>query len=431
MTDIRKCQSELIQLAESKGYLTFDDIMHASDTYLLTALDVDRLSEAIQLLGIIVYEETPIDGQVSRDTEDLSDYSRTDYDSIFAEIIHLSPQMSYFIDRVKELPAPQWGEVNMLAKQSAAGNSFARERIIRIYMRSVLKIALSMTKQYDLDLEEAISTGFIGLIFAVERYDPYGFSAFHSYASLWIQQVIQRFCAPKWFEYYFPFHIKDRMLRALKKYEAYTVGEEYGSEEYDEIIKKIAKEMDLSEKDVETMIHYSWVQKHGMISWESMMDLEGDDQLLMPSDLLYSEEMLIEGVYQHELKEAVDNALSTLKPREREVIDQRYGLESGRPMTLEEIGNSKDLTRERIRQIEKKAIDRLRAKKGLREYWKEGKVAKKPQKSKALAASIAVPEEQTKRKTGPNKGIPPMDKKDDYVPTYWDAKKKKWVPYTR
>lgn len=406
MTDIRKCQSELIQLAESKGYLTFDDIMQASDTYLLTALDVDRLSEAIQLLGIIVYEESPTEGQVSRDIEDLTDYSRTDYDSIFAEIIRIAPQMEFFVDQIKELPAPQWREVSLLAKQSATGNSFARERIIRIYMRSVLKIALSMTKQYDLDLEEAISTGFIGLIFAVERYDPNGFSAFHSYASLWIQQVIQRFCVPKWFDYYFPFHVKDRMLRALKKYETYTAGEEYGSEEYNKIIKRIAREMDLPEEEVETVLRYSWIQKHGKISWESIMEAEEDDQFSEPSDLLYSEEVLIEGVYQHGLKEMVDKALSTLKPREREVIVLRNGLERGRPMTLEEIGNSKGLTRERIRQIEKKAIDRLKVKKDLRNYWKEEKVVLKPKKR-----------------------IVQVNTDSEYVPTYWDAEKKEWVSY--
>ena len=314
--------------------------------------------------------------------------------------------MEFFVDQIKELPAPQWREVSLLAKQSATGNSFARERIIRIYMRSVLKIALSMTKQYDLDLEEAISTGFIGLIFAVERYDPNGFSAFHSYASLWIQQVIQRFCVPKWFDYYFPFHVKDRMLRALKKYETYTAGEEYGSEEYNKIIKRIAREMDLPEEEVETVLRYSWIQKHGKISWESIMEAEEDDQFSEPSDLLYSEEVLIEGVYQHGLKEMVDKALSTLKPREREVIVLRNGLERGRPMTLEEIGNSKGLTRERIRQIEKKAIDRLKVKKDLRNYWKEEKVVLKPKKR-----------------------IVQVNTDSEYVPTYWDAEKKEWVSY--
>ena len=406
MSDIQKCQADLLRIAESKGYLTFDDILKVSDTFSLSVVDVDRLSEGIQLLGIIVYEESPTEGQVSRDIEDLTDYSRTDYDSIFAEIIRIAPQMEFFVDQIKELPAPQWREVSLLAKQSATGNSFARERIIRIYMRSVLKIALSMTKQYDLDLEEAISTGFIGLIFAVERYDPNGFSAFHSYASLWIQQVIQRFCVPKWFDYYFPFHVKDRMLRALKKYETYTAGEEYGSEEYNKIIKRIAREMDLPEEEVETVLRYSWIQKHGKISWESIMEAEEDDQFSEPSDLLYSEEVLIEGVYQHGLKEMVDTALSTLKPREREVIVLRNGLERGRPMTLEEIGNSKGLTRERIRQIEKKAIDRLKVKKDLRNYWKEEKVVLKPKKR-----------------------IVQVNTDSEYVPTYWDAEKKEWVSY--
>ena len=83
-------------------------------------------------------------------------------------------------------------------------NSFARQRLITIYMRIVLKIALSMSKQYEFDLEDAISAGFMGLIVAVDRYDVSGFSAFLSYASMWIQQNIQRECNPVWIDYYFP-----------------------------------------------------------------------------------------------------------------------------------------------------------------------------------------------------------------------------------
>lgn len=72
------------------------------------------------------------------------------------------------------LPPPQYGELSVLTTQVANGNDFARERLISLYMRNALKIALSMTKQYELDIEDAVSVGLIGLISAVDRYDPNG-----------------------------------------------------------------------------------------------------------------------------------------------------------------------------------------------------------------------------------------------------------------
>ena len=421
MADIKKCQDELMKLAKSKGYLTFDDIIHASDAFSLSVLDVDRLSEAIQLLGVIVYEESPIEGQVSRDIEDLSDYSRTDYDRIFSEVLRRAPQMEYFIDKVRELPAPQWGEVSLLAKQSKEGNQFARERIIKIYIRSVLKVALSMSKHYELDLEETISTGFIGLIFAVDRYNPDGFSAFHSYASLWIQQVIQRFCNPKWFDYYFPVHVKEKMLRALKKYEMYTTGEDYGSAEHERVIEKVAEELELSEQEVKTLIRYSTIQKQGKLSWDSLIETESKDYTSLPDEFLCPEESLIDEVYQNELKEAVDEALSGLKPREREVITMRNGLGGNPTMTLEEVGQRQDVTRERIRQIEKKAFIRLKKSKKLREYWNEGKVNSHPRK-KGM-------EELMRYEEAPAESKQRAKKRKEQIPTYWNAKEKRWVPY--
>lgn len=207
--------NQLISMSDSKGYLTFDDIMDVSDALSLSVSDVDRLSEAIQLRGIIVYESEP---SISDSKNEMEDYGRVDYSAIFSEIVFMSENLRDFIDLVKELPTPQYGEVQQLTVQTATGNSYARERLISIHIRNALKIALSMAKRYDYDIEDAVSASLIGLCTAVDRYDPNGFSTFQSYASLWIQQHIQRECRPKWVDFYFPAHYLSRFLSVYNMY---------------------------------------------------------------------------------------------------------------------------------------------------------------------------------------------------------------------
>ena len=254
MAEVSKCQEALLELANRQGYLTFDDFLHASETFSLSVTELDYISEIIQLRGVIVYENAPGKKRDNEEDEEASDYSRTDYEKVYAGILDLEPQLEAFIEEVKRVPPPQWGEVNILAKQSAEGNGYARERLITLYLRNVCKIALSMTMQYDLDIEDAIACGVIGLINAVDRYDSSGFSAFHSYASLWIQQGIQRDCSPLWMNYYFPAHFKDKMLRSYQKYEQYSAGEKTNSPEYYSIIRKISGEIGLRPNEVDKAV---------------------------------------------------------------------------------------------------------------------------------------------------------------------------------
>lgn len=371
MADISKCQESLLVLATQQGYLTFDDILNASEAFSLSVTEVDFLSEAIQLRGIMVYESAPQMGQSSQSDEGVLDYSRTDYSAIFDELLVLAPQLKTLIDEVKSFPAPQWGEINQLAMQIAEGNNFARDRLIKLYMRSVLKIALSMTKQYELDIEDAISSGCIGLMNAVDRYDPSGFSAFHSYASLWIQQSIQRDCNPVWIDYYYPAHYKEKMFRSIQKYEQYTTGEEPGTPLYNTIIKKIAQETDIQESDVSSALRSACAQKYGKRNIDDLIEQEIADGEMLPRALIIDDEVLFEDFIRNELSIAIDKALSTLTEREASIIRKRNGLDTNRPMTLEEIGALLNVTRERIRQIEEKALRKLRhpsRSKKLKEY---------------------------------------------------------------
>lgn len=358
MADISKCQDELFALAKLQGYLTFDDILNASDAFSLSVTEVDFLSEAIQLRGIIVYEDAPNNRQES-DDEEFLDYSRTDYNAIFAEVLDLAPQLKTLIEEIKGFPAPQWGEINILAMQIAEGNLFARERLITLYMRNVVKIALSMTKQNELDIEDAISSGFAGLMNAVDKFDPAGFSAFHSYASMWITQGIQRDCNPKWMDYYFPAHYKDRMYKAFQKYEQYTAGEEVGTSEYNHLIHEIADDLDMDPNLVSRVLESAITQKYGKVSFEDFIECDFDYDGNLPDSLIQFEDTALEILLQNDLSKTIEEVLSSLSDRESLVVRMRNGIGYDKAMTLEEIGSLMDVTRERIRQIEAKAMRKL------------------------------------------------------------------------
>jgi len=358
VADISKCQESLLGLAAQQGYLTFDDILNASEAFSLSVTEVDFLSEAIQLRGIIVYESAPQLNQSSQSDEDVLDYSRTDYTAVFDELLELAPQLKHLVDEIKLFPAPQWGEINLLAHQIAEGNQFARDRMIMLYMRSVLKIALSMTKQYDLDVEDAVSSGFIGLINAVDRYDPSGFSAFHSYAAMWIQQRIQRDCNPKWVDYYFPSHYKEKLIRISQKFENYTSGEDPGTPEFKLLINRISIELGVSETEVENALTYYFTQKYWKESVEVIQYAEMAEGAMSRS-LVVNEDDVFEAIFQENLSEAIENILMTLTEREAEVIRMRNGMGIHKEMTLEEIGSLLNITRERVRQIEEKAMRKI------------------------------------------------------------------------
>lgn len=357
MSAISDCQNSLVAKAQEQGYLTFDDILDVSDTFNLSVSKVDVLSEAIQLLGIIVYESAP--AKKTEDTEKLEDYSRVDYEAIYRQIIELSNNLKPLIDEIRQYPAPQFGEINILVKQISAGNNFARERLITLYLRTALKIALSMTKQYELDIEDTVASGIIGLCIAVDRYDPNGFSAFNSFASLWIQQTIQRECKPKWMDYYFPAHYQEIILKVYQRYKAHCSG--WVELPIDEsILRIISDELELPIDDIRKPLFYAMHQITCKISLEEYMDrTDGEGKFFYPRsiDNCNFETAVIE----KDLKDIINQVLkTTLSTKEATILKMRNGIGYSHAMTLEEVGIEFNVTRERIRQIEAKALRKLR-----------------------------------------------------------------------
>lgn len=362
MSRLIECQQNLLALANGKGYLTFDDILEVAVTSLLSLSDIDRLSENLQSLGVLLYETAP--EQQDDDTDAYSDYSRTDYGAIFNEITSLSDATSPLIELVKDILPPQFGEVQSLVEQLQYGNNYARERLIISHLRIALKIALSVSKQYSYNIEDAVSASFIGLIEAVERFDPNGFSAFQSYASMWIQQNIHRYCTPVWMEYYCPVHVKERIFPVLLQYN-HNSGTSVVDDSFDPVtISEIAAVVEMSELQVERILRFAYMQLLGQTELDAVLVAEEELDVKWISSFNINNieacnDNLAEIIERKALREAIDQLLKSFAPREQEIIRLRFGFE-GIPKTLEEVGHIFDITKERVRQIENKCIRQLR-----------------------------------------------------------------------
>ena len=369
MSKITDCQKLLISESEKKGFLTFDDIMDLSDVYSLSVSEVDQLSNALEIRGIIIYETAPLE----KDIDHFEDYSRIDYEAIFKEIISLSPELEYVVDLIRKLPPPQYGEISVLTAQTVAGNTYARERLILIHLRVVLKIALSMAKSHQYDIVDAVSAGFVGLVFAVDRFNPDGFSAFQSYASLWIQQNINRECNPVWMEYYFPAHYKEKMLPAYERYLNHYCNNCTPGNLCEALVSEIADSLDISFSEVSEYLTTAIKQaENHLYLCDYFEESDYEDPLPWSQELIQTDNSLFEEVAASMARSALLNALSSLTPREAGVMRLRTGFDDGHPLTLEEVGTIYGVTRERIRQIEARALQRLRhpsrAKK-LKDFW--------------------------------------------------------------
>lgn len=363
MSGLIECHQKLLALTREKGYLTFDDILNVASASFLSLSEIDRLSDNLQSLGVLLYEKEP--GQPISESDALSDYSRTDYDTIFSEIVELSESTAPFIEFVKTITPPQFGEIQHLVEQLQYENEYARERLVLSHLRVALKISLSLAKQYSYDIEDALSSSLIGLMEAVERFNPNGFSAFQAYASMWIQQNVHRYCNPRWLEYYCPMYVREKLFPVLLHYNSNNRTIIEHDEFDDDRVLKVADELEISPEEVRKYLRFAYCQQHGRISIED----ELFDETLSSADSLKQSVLLTlaadnndphDLAAENQLRQIVSAILDDFKLREQEVIRLRFGLGGGVPKTLEDVGQMFCITRERVRQIETKCIRRLR-----------------------------------------------------------------------
>jgi RNA polymerase primary sigma factor len=257
--------------------------------------------------------------------------------------------LSIYLKEINKIPLLTREQEENLARRVAAGESIAKDKLIRANLRFVVNVAKKYQNQ-GLPLADLISEGNIGLMNAIDRFDVDKGYHFISYAVWWIRQAILKAICEKSRMIRLPLNRANELVQ-IEKVKKDIQGEQYALSETD----MIAKKLDLDADHVADLINIS----RELISLDTPVYSEKDSSLLgdfvEDKDQPMPDDMVIES----SLREDINGILKTLSQKEAEIIQYRFGLNGRRPMSLKEIGSKYKLTKERIRQIEKKAIKRL------------------------------------------------------------------------
>jgi RNA polymerase primary sigma factor len=236
-----------------------------------------------------------------------------------------------------------------LAKKIKKGDTAARERMINANLRLVVTIARDYA-HLGLPLLDLISEGNIGLTKAVERFEPTKGAKLSTYAMWWIKQAIKRALANQSKTIRVPVHLADKLAKMRRV--SLRMSEELGREPTDD---ELAEEIGI-DSDKITRLKSVGIRPASLnapiVDNDSTEfgDMIGDDEAQTPFELLRDKNLLSE----------VDGLLEALDPREKKIISQRFGLDGGKPKTLEDVGKDFGITRERIRQLQNVALAKLR-----------------------------------------------------------------------
>lgn len=354
---------QLVELSEQKGYILFDDIMDSADKYSLPIQDVDWLSNSITTRGILVYDTAPATARVE-DNEDIDDYAQIDYDAVFNRVIEIDPSLEPFITEIRNIKPPQTREMDQLKYQVQEKNLYARQRVIEMHLRFAVRIALQRVEQYDCDMADTLQEACLGLIYAVDKYDPDSSGPFGSYASLWILQNISRTQSTQRPLVYYPVHKKEDYFTV------YPIIKSHGFFDWDEglqsddvrniVVNKLGCTREQAEDVIKQCLPFESLEETYSMFLKNIDNFEKHEAHSSrdQGEFFYAPDSFRE-IENNIFKNEIDQIVGGLKPREQQVIRERYGLNDGREKTLEEVGSMLGVTRERVRQIESKALKKL------------------------------------------------------------------------
>lgn len=325
---------QIIDSHSFKGAITTNALCDVLEKYDTTPAQVDYVYKSIAEVGIQIIDEAERDKEL--------------YEQALSDISLDDPVKMYLKD-IGEVPLLSADDEIELAKQIQVGDEEAKKRLSEANLRLVVSIAKRYVGRGMLFLD-LIQEGNIGLMKAVEKFDYEKGFKFSTYATWWIRQAITRAIADQARTIRIPVHMVETInkLTRVSRVLLQTLGREPTPAE-------IAAEMNVSEERVREIqkIAQDPVSLETPIGEEEdshLGDFIEDDRAVTPSD----------SVSTTMLKETLIGVLSTLTPREEKVLRLRYGVDDGRPRTLEEVGKEFNVTRERIRQIEAKALRKLR-----------------------------------------------------------------------
>ena len=349
----QKSIDNLLKLYATKGYITYDDILEVTDGFKLSMVNMTKVSEHLISCGCIVREND--NHYINKDADNeviVTDRSKLDYEQIFQNACAFDPGLATYIHAIRMIPPPQYREADNLIIPAQQGNAYAKERIVLMYLKVVIKIAIWGSNKYKLPLADTIQLGNIGLILAVDKYEPSTHNKFSTYAPWWIRQVISREATVPNTSLYFPFHLKEKLYVASDIIDKY-LGEACERDGNNiTFIHEIATALNVEAHTVSQYIQYL----QPMLSIEE--ELDDNNEGIFSDYNLQIDEMATQ-VDQKLFANIANDVLDTITPRERKVLEMRYGFTSDDNMTLEQVGQIMGVTRERIRQIEAKALKKL------------------------------------------------------------------------
>lgn len=362
----------LLDRADSQGFLTIKDLM---EVFPKGDEDVETLSAimiALRRQGVDILDQDSLAETLNEDSDEEKNKKR-----IGLEVVSSDDTVGLYLKEMSKVPLLSVEEEQSLAKRIETSRaakielvnpekSLSPERKVELrfivrdgeqawehLIKANTRLVVSVAKKYmgrGVPFLDLIQEGNLGLMKAVEKFDYTRGFRFSTYATWWIRQSITRSIADQGRTIRIPVHMIDR-IRELYKV-SHALEQELGRKPF---AREIADEMEVNVRKVQWMMRISWLP----LSLETPVGDEEDSELGM---FVKDEDTPtpMEVTYKSMLRDKIDEVLNTLSPREARILRLRFGLDSGRAYTLEEVGNKFGLTRERIRQIEGKALRQLR-----------------------------------------------------------------------
>lgn len=348
---------ELLEKGKNRGNLTYAELADALANLEMDKDDIENAYETLNQLGIELVDElipksAGIDGFEEPDFE-----KETEIEEVKVEAEDLSVPKGVSIDDPVRMYLKEIGKISLLsaeeeielAQQMAEGSERAKRKLVEANLRLVVSIAKRYVGRGMLFLD-LIQEGNLGLIKAVEKFDYKKGFKFSTYATWWIRQAITRAIADQARTIRIPVHMVETINKLIRVQRQLL--QELGRDPRPE---ELSKHMEMSVEKIREIQKIS----QEPVSLETPIGEEEDSHL---GDFIPDDDALApsEAAAYSLLKEQLEEVLSTLNDREQKVLKLRFGLEDGRTRTLEEVGKEFDVTRERIRQIEAKALRKLR-----------------------------------------------------------------------
>jgi RNA polymerase primary sigma factor len=338
---------KIVTVAKEKGKITYGEL--AAELGEANSEEIDKVFDAFEKMGVNVLKD---DDFLEPDIEDLNeveDIKLEELDITNMEGVSVDDPVRMYLREIGRIPLLTFDEELDLAQKVLEGNEEAKQKLAESNLRLVVSIAKKYVGRGMLFLD-LIQEGNMGLIKAVEKFDYKKGYKFSTYATWWIRQAITRAIADQARTIRIPVHMVETINKLIRtsRHLLQMLGREPTPEE-------IAQEMEIS---VEKVMEIQKIAQDP-VSLETPIGEEDDSHLgdFIPDD---------ESPAPHDsaaytlLKEQLEEVMSTLTPREAKVLKLRFGLEDGKARTLEEVGKEFQVTRERIRQIEAKALRKLR-----------------------------------------------------------------------